>query len=113
MKQNIKHSTHFVGLLLKGAFLAYFACFFLGKNVVTNILSLNDTEYELYEELETEDPEEKKDAEEEKEKEDNFKEYFLLETLNSSTMLSAVETLKNMLNYEGFQREIPDPPPQL
>ena len=112
MKRNFKHSTRFVGLLLKGAMLAYFACFFLGKNVVTNLLSLNDKDYELYEEMETEDPEEK-DAEEEKDKENKFKEYVYLESLNSSTVITQVETWNNTLNYEGFQREIPDPPPQL
>ncbi|MDG1913968.1 MAG: hypothetical protein P8I55_05180 [Crocinitomix sp.] len=113
MKRNLKHSTRFVGLLLKGAMLAYFACFFLGKNITTKIMSLNEADYELYEELETVDPEENKDVEEEKEKVDNFKEYMFVEGLNTPISLNAVETWNNSLTYVVFQLEIPDPPPQL
>ncbi|MFT5824456.1 MAG: hypothetical protein ACI8ZM_005724 [Crocinitomix sp.] len=112
MKQRLKHIKKIVGLSLKGILLVYFACFFLGKNVVTNLLSFDKSDYELCEELEAEDAEEEKEVDD-KEKETKLKvRADLLAQLQKLNTLQ-VEAWNNALNYEGFQREIPDPPPQV
>ena len=114
MSRSLKHIKGIVELTLKGVLLFYFACFFLGKNVVTNLLSFEKSEYELYEEMESQDAEEENEVDDkEKEKEDKIKDYISLEEESSHYSIIRIETWNKSLNYEGFQREIPDPPPQV
>lgn len=111
MKRSLKDNKRFIGLLLKGALLAYFACFFLGKNVMTNILSFNDNDYELYEEMETEDSEEGKETDDTK-IQDKFRGSISNLILHNPIKNLRTKAWNRALVYEGFQRELPDPPPE-
>ncbi|NOQ75021.1 MAG: hypothetical protein GQ574_23615 [Crocinitomix sp.] len=112
MRQDLNYIKKIVGLSLKGILLVYFASFFLGKNVVINLLSFEKSDYELYEEMETEDSEEENEVDD-KEKEDKLKVAADLLAQSEELNFLIVEAWNSALHYEGFQREIPDPPPQV
>ncbi len=114
MSKDLKHIKVVVGLGLKGVLLCYFACFFMGKNVVNNLFSFEKTDYELYEEMESQDAEGEEEVDDkEVENEGEFREY-ISPQLNTDRFFSIQLGVWNKgLNYEGFQREIPDPPPQV
>ena len=107
-------NRHIIGtakLVLKGAFISYFVCFFIGINLMQSMLPLFECSTVLCEEFEEGDINEKEKTDDEN-RDDKIEFYLSDDQLALEINLKGVYASSCQLNYSGFQHEVPDPPPE-